>query len=201
MATELNPKTFFKYNIVDACSIWNILSSKLLYQSATSQVSKCLFSCTQYVKYECLINPRNNETDSENKLKQILINERKKGIQFKEYSLNIEDLQDLEVLENRKKLGKGELSSIIFAKKTRQAFITDDNKARKLADKVMDNNMVQTTPHLLGWLLYSNFLTDSDKDVVIMEHNQFRTSKWGNLSNFFNTMYVKALEQRLKDQN
>lgn len=195
MAYKLNPAHFHPYNVVDTCSIWNILSSKTLYHSAVS--SKCSFCCTKFVYYECLIRPRTNESEPEKKLQRRLVDERKKGVQFTDYYLAIEDLQEIEILENRKNLGKGELSSIIFAKKTRQAFMTDDQGARNLAKSVMDNNMIQTTPHLLGWLFYSNMLTDSDKNGIIKEHSEFRTTQWGNLSKFFEIMYTRALEYKL----
>lgn len=200
MTYELSPRNFFKYNVADACSIWNILSSKVLYNAATSKsYGKCYFCCSQFVHYECLIKPRNGQSETETKLQQRLIDERKNREQFLEYAIDIEDLQDMEALENRKKLGKGELSSIILAKKTRQAFITDDKKARNLAEKVMDGKMVQTTPHLFGWLIYSNHLSDSDKSTVIDEHSRFRTTTWGNLSKFFEKMYMKAMEYKLMD--
>ena len=201
MAYVLNPAQFHPYNVVDACSIWNILSSKTLYRSAISASSKCFFCCTMFVHYECLIRPRNNESESEKKLRRRLLNEKKKGVQFTDHFLDIEDLQEVEILENRKKLGKGELSSIIFAKKTRQAFMTDDQGARKLAESILDNSMIQTTPHLLGWLFYTNILIDSDKDGIIEEHSEFRTTQWGNLSKFFEKMYNRALEYRLMHRN
>lgn len=199
MNFKLTPRSFVKYNVADSCSIWNILSSKVLYEAATSAASKCYFCCTKFVSYECLIRRRNNQSDTEIELRRRLIDERKRGHQFADYSLDIEDLQDMEVLENRKRLGKGELSSIILAKKTRQAFITDDKKARNLAEKILASNMVQTTPHLFGWLLYSNILSDSDKDSIIKEHSEFRTTNWGNLTIFFEKMYMKAMEYKLMD--
>ena len=195
MAPKLNPSQFYQYNVVDACSVWNILSSETLYRAAL--LNNCAFCCTKFVHYECLIRPRINDSESEKKLREQLIIERKKGPQFADYSLEIEDLQELEILANRKNLGKGELSSIIFAKKTRQAFMTDDRGARKLAESVMNNSMIQTTPHLLGWLFYSNILADSDKDTIIDEHSQFRRTQWGNLSKFFQIMYERGLEYRL----
>ena len=197
MADVLNPACFHPYNVVDACSIWNILSSKTLYHSANLASPKCFFCCTRFVHYECLIRRRKNESESEKKLRCRLKDEREKGIQFTDHNLDIEDLQEISILENRKNLGKGELSSIIFAKKTRQAFMTDDQAARKLAESVMDNGMIQTTPHLLGWLFYSNVLTDSNKKDIIEEHSEFRSTQWGNLSKFFEIMYKKALEYRL----
>lgn len=197
MTNTLNPATFHTCNVTDSCSIWNILSSNTLYRSALAATPKCHFCCTEFVYYECLIRPRKTETEPEKELREKLVRERQKGEQFASYSLTIEDLQDVEVLENRKKLGKGELSSIFFAKKTQQAFMTDDKKARNLAETYLDPKMVQTTPHLFGWLMYSNVLADSDKDKIIQEHSAFRTTNWGNLSKFFEVMYGKALEHRL----
>lgn len=200
MTHKLSPRSFVKYNVADTCSIWNILSSKVLYKAATSEISgKCHFCCSRFVYYECIIRPRNIQSSTETELQNRLIQGREKYKQFLEYSLDIEDLQDMEALENRKKLGKGELSSIILAKKTRQAFITDDKKARNLAEKVMNANMVQTTPHLFGWLIYSNILSDSDKATIIDEHSKFRTTTWGNLSKFFEIMYMQAMEYKLMD--
>ena len=54
---------------------------------------------------------------------------------FTAYNITIDDLQEIDVLNSRKKLGKGELSSIVFAKKTRQAFLTDNTRARKLGNE------------------------------------------------------------------
>jgi len=50
-----------------------------------------------------------------------------------DWSCGIEDLQSISVLESRKCLGEGELSSIAFAMKIRLAVITDDRKALELA--------------------------------------------------------------------
>lgn len=197
MARELNPAIFHPHNVVDACSILNIFSSKTLYLAAISKMAKCSFCCTKFVYYECLIRPQKTESEQEKLIKKRLINERTKGINFNDYHLDIEDLHDVKILENRKNLGKGELSSIIFAKKTRQAFMTDDRKARNLAETMLEENMVQTTPHLLGWLFYSNFLVDSDKKDIIKEHSLFRTTNWGNLSKYFEIMYIKAQEYKL----
>ena len=81
------------------------------------------------------------------------------------YDFKIES--NLDVLEKRRNLGKGELSSIVFAKKAGQPFLTDDKGARNLAESILNKDQVQTTPHLCGWLFYKNILTDSDKDSII----------------------------------
>lgn len=197
MAIKLNPARFHQYNVADSCSIWNILSSNILFRSALLANPRCHFSCTKYVRYECLVRQRKSETDPEKELRRRLVTESRKGEQFQSYNLTIEDLHDVKILENRKRLSLGELSSIVFAKKTQQAFMTDDKNARNLAETVLDSRMVQTTPHLFGWLIYSNVLVDSDKDKIIEEHSMFRTTNWGNLSKYFEEMYIKALEHRL----
>ena len=112
---------------------------------------------------------------------------------FTPYPIAIDDLQDVDLLEKRRRLSKGELSSIVFAKKTRQAFLTDDQKARKLATLLLDADDIQTTPHLFGWLFFDSALTDADKDVVIAQH----VSADGKLTPYFNAMYQEALRCRL----
>jgi predicted nucleic acid-binding protein len=186
----VDPSKFFCLNIIDTCAIWNILSSKKLYQATLS--ANCLFSCTQYVFYESLLKPRSITSEKEIELQSRLKKEIEKN-QFKNYHITIEDLQEVEILEKRKNLSKGELSSIVFARKTRQAFLTDDQGARKLAEQVMDRKKVQTTPHLLGWLFYSNYLIDSDKFDIIEEHNSFNRP----LEKYFEEIYLKAFECKL----
>src|SRR6266496_4652483 len=145
-----DPSEFHKLNVTDTCSVWNILSSKTLYE--TAKAVGCTFSVTRFVYYECLFKRRGKMKTSDQELQSRLIAERKKG-QFQEYHLEIADLQEVEILEKRRNLGMGELSSIAFAKRTRQAFITDDQGARKLASEIMGHRNVQTTPHLFGWLI------------------------------------------------
>lgn len=185
----LNPSEFLILNVADSCSITNILSSKVLWSAAQS--AKCVFCCTAYVQYECLDKPRKLTSPKDDELKAILKNEQVKG-HFSVYHLDIDDLLDIEVLQERMNLGKGELSSIAFARRTRQAFITDDQGARKLASSVLNEKNVQTTPHLFGWLIYTGILTDSDKQRVIEQHESFNRP----LKKYFELMYQKALEYR-----
>jgi predicted nucleic acid-binding protein len=123
---------------------------------------------TSFVQYECLIKPRKSISPSEQKLMNRLDAEQSQGA-FLSHSCSIEDLQEIELLEKRQNLGKGELSSIAFAKKIRQGFITDDRKALKFA-KELGHPYAQTTPHLFSWLIFTGRLGDSDKDVVIDQH-------------------------------
>jgi predicted nucleic acid-binding protein len=127
-------------------------------------------------------------------LQRRLKEERKRG-QFQDYHLEMEDLLAVELLERRRNLGKGELSSIAFARRTRQAFLTDDQKARRLAEQVMEMRMVQTTPYLFGWLFYVGVLVDQDKDEIIEEHESLE--KRIPLTAFFEAIYMKSLEYKL----
>lgn len=186
----VDPSQFHPHNVADTCAVWNVLSSKLLYAVARS--AGCGFCLTSFVHYECLIKPRKVEHKHDQELQRRL----KAAIQLKEivpYSIDIGDLQEVIVLENRKRVSKGELSSIAFAKKTRQAFLTDDQGARKLAEQSLDRGMVQTTPHLFGWLFFAGRLIDGDKRTVIDQHNEVGRP----LEKHFDEIYGTALSYRL----
>jgi predicted nucleic acid-binding protein len=186
----VDPSKFCLLNVADTCAIWNLLSSQLLY--GVARAAGCAFCCTSFVHYECLWKRRKNRDTRDEELQQRL----KRKLQLKEiqpYSIDIADLQDVMVLESRKRVSKGELSSIAFAKKTRQAFMTDDQGARKLAENSLDMGMVQTTPHLFGWLLFTGKLVDSDKNAIVEQHNEVGRP----LQPHFEEMYRTALSFRL----
>lgn len=156
-----------KSNVTDSCAMWNILSSKLFYAVLDEQLF--LLSCTNFVVYECLHRRRTVVNDVDERLKEMLKDLiAKKTITA--HSLTVEDLQDEQILNYRMILGKGELSSIAFAKKIGLCFLTDDQQARKIAEKILGKNKVQTTPLLLGWLLFNGYLCDGDLEPVILEH-------------------------------
>ena len=164
---KINITTCHKVNVADSCALWNILSSQIFYAVLADQ--RFEFSCTDFVIYECLHRARSVVTAHDEQIKRRL----KKLIDGKKitaHKLTIEDLQDEQVLANRRSLGRGELSSIAFAKKTHLCFLTDDQKARKIAGEILGSDKVQTTPLLLVWLLYMGFLTDGDLEPVIKEH-------------------------------
>ena len=186
----IDPSRFELHNVADTCAVWNVLSSRVLYVASSS--AGCRFCVTYFVYYECLFKPRSNPTQEELKLQERLRQECSKGA-FPSYHLDIEDLQDIMMLENRQRLSKGELSSIAFAKKTRQAFLTDDQKARKLARDVLEGDMVQTTPHLVGWLCFTSRIGDGDKEKIIKEHCEFNRP----LTPYFEQMFNEALRCRL----
>jgi hypothetical protein len=186
----IDVKAFRKLNIADTCAVWNLLSSNLLFHAAVN--AGCEFSCTAFVLYECLSKPRTKVRNSDGELQGRLRKARQNG-HFKTYHLSLDDLLEIEILENRRNLGKGELSSMAFAKATGQSFFTDDQKARKLASTYLTTATTQTTPHLFGWLIYSSLLGDSDKDVVIAEHKSLD----GPLEPYFVEAYNVACMSRL----
>jgi hypothetical protein len=185
----IDPSQFHRLNVADTCALWNVLSSVRLYMAA--RVASCSFCCTSFVLYECLYKRRKKSTPEDDELKSRLQRETDDK-QIVAYSLDVVDLQDVAVLESRQRLSKGELSSIAFAAKTRQAFLTDDQKARKLAESVLTVGMTQTTPHLFGWLIFTSILSDGDKDHIINEHEQYNRP----LRPYFETMYLEALRCR-----
>jgi len=184
---RINLKSFNPLNVIDTCSIWHLLSSERLFNMARAE--RCYFSCTKYVIYECLDKPRKTFKDTEVKLKNRLQQEMRNGL-FNSYAISIDDLQMVMNLEQRKALSKGELSSIVFAKKTRQAFLTDDQGARKLSEFHLGLEDTQTIPHLFGWLAYNGKILDNDKVVIIREHEE----NGRQLSRYFEEAFLKALE-------
>jgi len=186
----IDPSQFCLFNVADTCAVWNVLSSLLLYRTARS--AGCSFCCTSFVRYECLFKPRTKPSVEDDELKSRFRAECDNET-IRTCEIEIADLQSVAMLANRRRLSKGELSSIAFALRTKQAFLTDDQKARKLATEFLDYRMVQTTPHLFGWLYFTNQLIDTDKDSIIPEHERLKRP----LTQFFEEMYVEALRCRL----
>lgn len=182
--------SFTQISVIDTCSIWNILSSRKL--TAATKEAKRHFTATSFVYYEALYKPRSVVTNEDIELQERLRNE-KDGKLFGSCSLDITDLQQVDILDKRMRLGKGELSSIAFAKKAGLGFMTDDQKARKLGGAIIDSNSVHTTPQLFGWLFFKGYLIDADKSDIIREHEQYSRP----LRPFFEEMYDEALRCRL----
>lgn len=178
----INPAKFSISNVVDTCAVWHILSSNILYHKA--KAANCVFCITSFVHYECFYKLRKEKTEQDEELiSRLKFAQAKK--QFSAYVLDIEDLQEVEILRRRKNLGIGELTSIAFAKKTNIAFLTDDQKARKLATSVLGQEQVQTTPHLLSWLAFRGDIMDSDKTEIKKEHTEMGQKLGPHLENGF----------------
>jgi len=187
----IDPSRFETTNVVDTCAVWNVLSSACLYNAAL--LARCHFVITIFVQYECLYKPRTRPKACDEELKSRLAKEQTSG-RFPASSCDLEDLQDIVLLQNRKRLGKGELSTIAFAMKYRQAVLTDDQKAKKLA-AAAGHRAVQTTPHLFSWLIFTRCLVDADKDVVIREHRAVERP----LGDHLESAYKLALQCQLAD--
>lgn len=104
---EIDIRSFIRVNVTDSCSVWNIISSQLILSASLN--TNCFFSITKFVEYECLFKPRSTMVSIEleliNKLR-VLISAKS----FSVHSLTISDLQEIEFLQRRKRLGLGELS-------------------------------------------------------------------------------------------
>jgi len=188
----IDPSKFHLINVADTCSVWNVLSSARLH--AAAKEAHCEFCITSFVRYECLTKPRRTSSPAETELMRRLTQEQTRG-GFAAHSCDIGDLQAIKLLESRKKLGKGELSSIAFAMKIGQAIITDDMKARKLAEN-SGHALAQTTSHLFSWLIFKGRLGDSDKATVIAQHQSMERP----LTPHFEKAYEMALQCRLNSK-
>jgi len=162
----IDPSSFHRVNVADTCAVWNILSSETLYSAAMQ--AGCSFCVTGVVQYELLVKPRSQRKASDIELRGRLEREPAEG-GFPTHACTIEDLRMVSALEERKRLGKGELSSIALAMRLYQAVITDDRKAAKLS-RDAGHGLTQTTPHLLSWLEFNAALSDADKRAVLAQH-------------------------------
>lgn len=176
-------------NVSDTCSIWNVLSSGLLFTAARQ--AGCQFVCTDFVRYECLHKPRSSPTPQDEEMKKRLRREIERG-QFANERIELSDLDQVGLLEQRRRLSKGELSSIVLAAKSSRAFLTDDQGARRLASQVLSPASVQTTPQLFGWLVFRSFLSDSDLETVVSQHEAMKRP----LRNFFEECCSEGLRGR-----
>jgi hypothetical protein len=180
-------------NVADTCSIWNLLSSLIVW--AASKQQRVTICCTQFVQYECLHKPgrlRPERVELQKRFRREIADGR-----LRCFNIELEDLQDIEALSKRKKVSSGELSSMVFAKRTSQAFLSDDRKASKLAAAIIPNDHIQSTTHLIGWLYFEGKLQDSDKDKITAELKQFDR----NLQPHLDRAYEEALRCRLMNSN
>ncbi|MFO0680509.1 MAG: hypothetical protein U0234_00595 [Sandaracinus sp.] len=159
--------TFKLGNIADTCAVWNVLSSARLFAAACRL--HCEFAVTQVVLYECLQKPRTRPHAHDDEMKERLRRQRESG-RFPTVTLDLQDVQEVARLEARRRLGRGELASIAFAKRAGTAFCSDDRNAQKLGEEALGRHGVQTTPHLLGWLVFVGALVDADVVEVFAEH-------------------------------
>lgn len=184
---------FNKINVIDSCAIWNVLSCDLFFLRAFEY--QCNFIVTGYVEYECLVKaravPSKMDDEIKTKFRRLLTSGK-----FSRQTLTIEDIQEVEVMRASKKLGRGELASIAYAKKIGQSVLTDDRKARTYAKEILGSDRAQTTPHLFGHLILKNLITETEVEGIIQDHNACGRP----LEKYFRECFLYALQIRLMMQ-
>jgi predicted nucleic acid-binding protein len=186
----IDPTKFSAAAVSDTCAVWNMLSSRKLFQAA--KTAKVHFCITPMVLFECLSKPRSIMTPEKQELITRLEKARKDGY-FPSQECELDDLAEL-ARQAPSGLGSGEMSCIAMAYRIRSlAFITDEKKARKFAESKLSLT-VETTPKLYAWLHYKQFLSDGDHPEVINEHENFEKMP---LTKFLHEAYEEALRCRL----
>ena len=186
----LDPTKFSMMSVSDTCSVWNVLSSRRLYQATID--ANIHFCITPMVLYECLYKTRSRMTLEKGKLIKRLEKARADG----KFPIQECDLEDLAVIARTapRGLGSGEVSCIATAYRIRSiAFMTDEKRARHFASKQLGLH-VETTPKLYAWLHYSGHLSDGDHEEIIREHEIYEHRP---LTVFFQKAFDEAMRCRL----
>lgn len=191
-------RTFPMMSAIDTCSVWNILCSQKLAQAAKS--GKRHFILAEYVLYECLTKPRKGNSTFEKDLQQRLRKELEDSSHFSSHNLTVEDLQTVSRhIGALRRFDRGELAALAVAHKLRNGFITDDRTARMVGESTIGKPSVRTTPHLVGWLVYSGQLSDSDIPTIIADNENFR-NRYGSLGKYIQACYEHAMGLRLRER-
>lgn len=187
-------RQFQAASAIDTCAVCNILSSPRL--TAAVRARHVWFVVAGYVRYETLVRSRTNPTEAELAIQREFQDRLDRRQGFSDEPLSLADLQAVANLPEVRRLGRGEIASMALARKMRIGFTTDDQKARRSAYG-LGIEPVQTTPHLLGWLVFCGELTDGDVRTVICEHETRVSANRGRLSAFFDSTYNEACRCRL----
>jgi hypothetical protein len=186
---------FAPTSAIDTCSVWNLLSSKMLLGAALRRGRG--FAVAAYVRYEALKKPRKKAiTTAELAMQGEFRRRLAEGRSFTEVPMSIADLQAVASLPEVRRLGRGEVAALALARKLRAAVLTEDQGARKAAPNVGVGS-AHTTPQLLGWLLYEGELNDVDVAVVISEHEASIEENRGRLTAYFRAIHFEACRCRL----
>lgn len=187
-----DPRAFPLMVVADACSVWNVLSVKRLFEAATE--ANVTFLVTPMVLYECLQKKR-TMTPAVTTLMSRLSVARTAG-KFPVQECDIDDLLAV-TRQCPKGLSSGELSCIAMSYRYSTIyFMTDERQAKHVARSTLGLE-VQTTPRLYGWLLYRRLLWDSDHQALIEEHERHERRP---LTVFFNEARFSALEYQLMER-
>ena len=190
---SVDVRDFAPVSAIDTCSIWNLLSSPRLLGAALRRGR--WFVVAGYVRYEALEKPRTRPTVSELAMQDEFRRRLTERKGFGEEPMTLQDLQAVAARPEVQRLGRGEVAALALARKLRSAVLTEDRGARRAAPRV-GVELAQTTPHLLGWLLYEGELTDGDVSTVISEHEGRIESNRGRLTVYLKRIHVEACRCR-----
>jgi hypothetical protein len=183
-------------NVADTCALWNLLGSPLLHRAAKKvRVSIC---ATQFVRYECLFKSGANSISWIELRSRLQVCLGSNEIMF--CDIDLEDLQEVASLEGRMAISKGELSSIAFAKRTCQSFLSDDRQAKILAKSVLDEGSIQDIPHLCGWLCINDVIHESDGDTIRAELKTLQRYLDPHIANAFRGALEIKLMRQMENQ-
>lgn len=199
MGITVDVRVFAPVSAIDTCSIWNLLSSPRLLGTALR--TGRWFVVAPYVWYEALGKQRSRPTSAELAMQEEFRARLAAGNQgFSREATSLADLQALAVIPACRRLGRGEIAALALARRLRSAVLTEDRGARKVAPLV-GVELAQTTPQLLGWLLYEGHLSDSDVSDVIAEHEARIEASRGRITIYFRRIYEEACRCRLLRQS
>ena len=183
-------------NVADTCALWNLLGSPLLHRASRKVgVSIC---GTQFVRYECLYKAGANSPawiELRSRLHSCVDS---KEIMF--CDIDLEDLQEVAALDGRMAISKGELSTIAFAKRTGQSFLSDDRQAKVLAKSVLEAESIQDIPHLCGWLCLGDVLHESDANTIRAELKTLQRYLDPHITNAFRGALELKLMRQMEGQ-
>jgi len=183
---------------IDTCTVWNVLCSNEVVAAAKSQ--QRVFVLADFVRYECLVKQRKSVTAAQTVAQKILSNELKANKYFCGQTLEVGDLIALvTAVGSAKRFHKGEFAALALAHKYHCGFMTDDTGARRVGENVLGEMVVRTMPHLVGWLVYVQQLSDGDIPKIIDAHDEIEDGR-GHLGEFIQACYEHAMMLRLKDK-
>jgi hypothetical protein len=195
MEVTVDIRAFARVSAIDTCSVWNLLSSPRLLGSALRNGR--WFVVAPYVRYEALEKARSRATEAEAAMQDEFRTRLSAGNQgFTGEALSVADLQAVAALPACRRLGRGEIAALALARRLGAAVLTEDRGARRVAPHV-GVDLAQTTPQLLGWLLYEGHLSDSDVPDIISEHEARIEPSRGRITKYFRRIYEEACRYRL----
>ncbi|CAO3358026.1 hypothetical protein [Azospirillum melinis] len=188
-------RSFTSMASIDTCAVWNILCSQTL---SNALRGRCHFLLAQYVRHECLVKPRKTR-EGHAALMAKLEEELDSGKHFSVHALTIEDLRDtVASIGKVKRFHNGELAALALARKLVKGFVSDDRAARVVAEDKLGSDLVRTTPHLVGLLVYQGHLSDGDIPGIIAD-NAALNIRYGSLGEYIHKCYEHAMAMRLRD--